>query len=83
LSVLQEPVLVGEGAGQIRLQTLVSFTDDASAGMPVFVLAADAARIEVLTVLYDDQCKPNRVDLTLEYTDGQWQLTDQTILADP
>jgi hypothetical protein len=83
LSVLQEPVLVGEGAGQIRLQTLAVFADDAAAGMPVFVLAADAARIEVRTVLYDDHCMPNRVGLTLEYTDGQWQLTEQTILDTP
>lgn len=80
LSVLQEPLLIGEGAAQIRLQTLAAFTDDAAAGMPVFILEQDAERLTVRTVLYDDQCRPNRVDLTLTNADGQWRLADQTIL---
>ncbi|MDW7658645.1 MAG: right-handed parallel beta-helix repeat-containing protein [Bacillota bacterium] len=84
MSVLQEPILVdGEGAGQIRLQTLDAFTDDIEVGMPIFVLAQDPERIKVRTVLYDDQCKPNLVDLTLEYTGDQWQLTNQTIPDNP
>lgn len=77
---LQEPVLVDQGADQVSLRTIAAFTDDPTAGMPIFILTGAAEQLTVQTVLYDEQCRPKRVELTLQSIDGQWQTVSCLLL---
>lgn len=78
---LQAPVLADQGAGQVSLTTIAAFTDDPAAGMPIFILTSDPEQLTVQTVLYDDACRPVRVELTLLLSaENQWQPTACTLL---
>ncbi|MDD4139600.1 MAG: right-handed parallel beta-helix repeat-containing protein [Eubacteriales bacterium] len=74
LSLLQEPLLVMEAGQELSLQMLSAWLEEPALALPLLVLSDDQTRMTVLTVLYDDACRPRAVTLELVLADDTWTI---------